>query len=62
MRVVATDVDPSCRAVDPLYLHCATTGAVLALDADGQDDGCGYPIARPANYVFYDQTFTIQFT
>lgn len=59
LRVVATDVDPFCRGIDPLYLHCATTGAVQVLDADGQLDGCAPPGTRPANFVFYDQTFTI---
>ncbi|MGH2557612.1 MAG: hypothetical protein ACRDJH_01000 [Thermomicrobiales bacterium] len=59
LRVVATDVDPFCRGIDPLYLHCATTGAIQVLDADGQNDGCEFPITRPANFVFYDQTFTI---
>jgi hypothetical protein len=59
LRVIAIDVDPYCRGVDPLYLHCATTGAMQVLDADGQQDGCEFPISRPANFVFYDQTFTI---
>jgi hypothetical protein len=60
LRVVATDVDPYCRGIDPLYLHCAPTGAVQVLDADGQSDGCQFPITRPPNFVFYDQTFAIQ--
>ena len=59
LRVVATDVDPFCRSIDPLYLHCATTGAVQILDANGQNDGCVEPGTRPANFVFYDHTFTI---
>ncbi len=42
-----------------LLVHCATTGATQVLDADGQIDGCEFPITRPANFVFYDQTFTI---
>jgi hypothetical protein len=59
LRVVATDVDPFCRGIDPLYLHCATTGFVQVLDVDGQSDGCAPPGTRPPNFVFYDQTFTI---
>lgn len=59
LRVVATDVDPFCRGIDPLYLHCAATGAVQVLDADGQSDGCVTPGTRPPNFVFYDQIFTI---
>ena len=59
LRVVATDVDPFCRAIDPLYLHCPSTGTFQVLDADGQLDGCAAPGTRPANFVFYDQTFTV---
>jgi hypothetical protein len=59
LRIVATDVDPFCRGIDPLYLHCAATGAVQILDADGQSDGCDDTLSRPPNYVFYDQTYTI---
>jgi hypothetical protein len=40
LRVVATDVDPFCRGIDPLYLHCASTGDVHFLDAAGQLDDC----------------------
>jgi hypothetical protein len=60
LRIVATDVDPYCRRIGPLYLHCTTTGAVQVLDAHGQDlDGCVEPGTRPPNFIFYDQTFTI---
>jgi len=60
LRVVATDVDPFCRGIDPLYLHCVETGFVQILDVDGQVDGCSPPAPpRPPNTVFYDQTFTI---
>jgi hypothetical protein len=60
LRIVATDVDPYCRGIDPLYLHCVTTSGIQVLDADGQMDGCSPPNPpRPANYVFYDQTFVI---
>jgi hypothetical protein len=59
LRVIATDADPLCRSIDPLYLHCATTGAVQVLDANGQDDGCDDTLLRPPGFIFYDHTFTI---
>jgi hypothetical protein len=60
LRVVATDVDPFCRGIDPLHLHCVQTGFVQVLDVDGQLDGCSPPAPpRPPHFVFYDQTFTI---
>jgi hypothetical protein len=56
LRIVATDT-AFCRSIDPLYLHCASTGAVQVLDANGLDEGCD--ASRPVPQVFYDKTFTI---
>jgi hypothetical protein len=56
LRVVATDT-AFCRSIDPLYLHCASSGTVQILDVNGLDQGCD--ASRPVPEVFYDRTFTI---
>jgi hypothetical protein len=39
LDVDASDVNPACRAISALWLHCATTGQKRQL-SDGTDDGC----------------------
>ncbi len=59
VRVTANDsrIFGGHRQIEPLYLHCPSTGAVQVLDRDGfEDPNVNYP---PSNDVFYDRTFTV---
>ncbi len=56
LAVIATDTNPACRSVSPIWLHCATTGEKRQLSA-GQNDGCA-PGRTPG--VFFSEVFTIK--
>lgn len=56
LAVTATDANPACRAVSPLWLHCTTSNKKRQLSA-GQNDGCA-PGRTPG--VFFNQVFTIK--
>ena len=51
LAVTAFDANPACRAVSPLWLHCATTGQKKQLSA-GQNDGCVKPGERTPGQFF----------
>lgn len=56
ISVVATDTNPACRSLSPLWLHCQTSGKRRQL-TNGQNDGCA--AGRPANTVFFNQSFSV---
>ena len=55
LEVLAKDVNPPCRSLSPLWLHCATTGQKRMLYA-GNTDGCD-PGRTPD--VFHSADYTI---
>lgn len=57
ITVVATDTNPACRSLSPLWLHCQTNGKRRQL-TNGQNDGCA--AGRPANTVFFNQSFRVE--
>lgn len=62
LRVIAYDsfIFGGCRGIDPLYLHCLSTGSVQVLDADGfTSPRCDHPREPFPGAVFYDETFTV---
>jgi hypothetical protein len=56
LRVVATDKQPPCRSLSPLWLHCPASGLSRQLFA-GIDDGCA---GNPVPDDFVDETFTVE--
>lgn len=56
LAVTARDVNPACRALSPLWLHCATNGQKRQLSA-GQNDGCA-PGRTPG--IFFNQVYRIK--
>jgi hypothetical protein len=61
IRVTANDstIFGGNRQIEPIYLHCLTTGAVQVLDADGfHDPDQNHP---PSDDTFYDETFVVAF-
>lgn len=56
LAVTATDVNPACRGVSPLWRHCTTSGAKRQLSA-GQHDGCA---AGRAAGIFFNEVLTVK--
>jgi hypothetical protein len=55
LGVVARDVNPACRSLTPLWLHCASTGQKRQLFA-GNNDGCA-PVRTAGTFV--SEVYTI---